>query len=321
MSSNWPLGKRKLKLGILGMTEGNGHPYSWSAIFNHYDRTYMDQCPYPGIAAYLNKQPRDTFGIDGAHVTHIYCNDRKDAEDVARCALIPHVVDRPEDMIGAVDAVICATDIGSEHVDRCRPFIEADIPLFIDKPLVDREEDLQTFVGWHEAGKRFLSSSSLRYLKAMEPYHQNHHELGRLVYICQPMVKKWETYGIHALEGVYPLLGPGFVSVQNTGTDGRDMVHITHASGCDVHIPLAPAMAGASSHHMLFGTEGCRIITDTDTFYAFKKQLVVFVDYLRSGQEPYPFAETIELMKLLIGALTSRQEGGRKVLLTEIKER
>ena len=23
-----------LKLGIIGLSEGNGHPYSWSAIFN-----------------------------------------------------------------------------------------------------------------------------------------------------------------------------------------------------------------------------------------------------------------------------------------------
>lgn len=27
-----------IRLGMVGMTEGNGHPYSWSAIFNGYDR-------------------------------------------------------------------------------------------------------------------------------------------------------------------------------------------------------------------------------------------------------------------------------------------
>ena len=26
-----------IRLGIIGMTEGNGHPYSWSAIFNGYN--------------------------------------------------------------------------------------------------------------------------------------------------------------------------------------------------------------------------------------------------------------------------------------------
>ena len=31
----------KLKLGVIGMSEGNGHPYSWSAIFNGFDREEM----------------------------------------------------------------------------------------------------------------------------------------------------------------------------------------------------------------------------------------------------------------------------------------
>ena len=37
----FPLGNKELKIGILGFTEGNGHPYSWSAMFNHYDKEEM----------------------------------------------------------------------------------------------------------------------------------------------------------------------------------------------------------------------------------------------------------------------------------------
>ena len=48
-----------------------------------------------------------------------------------RAALIPTVYDDPREMIGNVDAVIVATDVGDEHVERCRPFIEAGIPMFI----------------------------------------------------------------------------------------------------------------------------------------------------------------------------------------------
>ncbi len=29
--------KENIKLAILGLTPGNGHPYSWSAMFNGYD--------------------------------------------------------------------------------------------------------------------------------------------------------------------------------------------------------------------------------------------------------------------------------------------
>ena len=32
-----------LNLGVIGLSEGNGHPYSWSAIFNGYDSVEMDE--------------------------------------------------------------------------------------------------------------------------------------------------------------------------------------------------------------------------------------------------------------------------------------
>lgn len=317
MSKKFPLGDKELSIGIIGMTEGNGHPYSWSAMFNDFDPVEMSKCPFPVIPVYLSKQPKHTIGIPGAHITHIYCNDRKDAEAVAAASLIPNIVDKPEDMIGQVDAVIIATDIGSEHVERCRPFIEADIPMFIDKPLCDNEEDLKTFTRWHNEGKKFISSSSMRYAKELEIYYAHHDELGKLKFICVPMPKKWETYGIHCLEAMYPLLGPGFVSVQNLGTFEQNFVHIKHESGCDVCIPLAKDFSGGPI--LISGSAGNVTVSTADSYRSFKKQLDLFVHWLRTGEEPVPFSHTQELMKLVIGGIRSREEGGRKVMLDEIK--
>jgi len=56
-----------------------------------------------------------------------------------------------------------------------------------------------------------------------------------------------------------------------------------------------------------------------DTFFAFKTQLEQFIQYLRSGQPPFPFSETVELMKIVIAGTRSRNESGRKVSLDEIK--
>lgn len=308
-----------IRLGIIGMTEGNGHPYSWSAIFNGYDEEKMTaECPFAGIPVYLNKQPKDTLQITGANVTHVYCNNRTDAEHVAKCSLINKVVDKPEDMIGEVDAVIIATDIGSEHVERVRPFVEAGLPIFIDKPLCDNAADLATFKKWIEIDKHpILSSSAMRYQKELMPYRISTRELGNLRFITAPMAKKWETYGIHALEGIYPIVGPGFVSIQNTGTKDRNIVHMTHKDGIDIIIGCINGMAygGAVS---LNGTAGNVTVKGGDTFYAFKSQLQAFVDYLRSGTPPFPFTETEELMKLVIGGIVSREENNRKVLLSEL---
>ena len=316
---SFPLGNKELRIGILGMTEGNGHPYSWSAMFNGYDPVEMETCGFPVIPRYLEKQPKETFGIPGAKITCICCTgyaQREEAEHMARAALIPMVYDDPTEMIGNVDAVIVATDDGNEHVERCKPFIEAGIPMFIDKPLVNTEEDLRTFVKWRKEGAHFTTSSCMRYAKEYEPYYSNHYELGELMYICSPMAKKYETYGIHALEAMYPLLGQGFVSVRNTGTYERTVVHIKHESGCNVNIIQGIGMAGAGM--TVIGSAGSRYLQVGDSYYAFKKQLDLFVHWLRTGEEPFPFEESVELMKLVIGGLRSREEGGREVFLSEI---
>lgn len=316
----FPLGEKELKIGILGFTEGNGHPYSWSAMLNGYDKEEMETCSFPVIPRYLEKQPAHTFGIPGAKITCVCCTgaaDRAEAEHIARAAHIPTVYSRPEEMIGRVDAVIVATDDGNEHVERCRPFIEANIPMFIDKPLVNTEEDLRTFVEWRAAGAKFISSSCMRYGKDQEPYYNNHYELGEIRYICSPMAKKYETYGIHALERMYPFLGAGFLSVRHTGTKEKTVVHIKHRNGCDVNIIQGYQMTTMGM--MVLGTHQAKLFSGGDSYYSFKKQLDLFVHWLRTGEEPFPFSETVELMKLVIGGLRSRDEGGREVFLDEIQ--
>ncbi|MCX5757941.1 MAG: oxidoreductase, partial [Candidatus Hydrogenedentes bacterium] len=72
--------EQTIRLAMLGMVDGNGHPYSWSAIFNGYDPEEMAaQCPFPVIGQYLGQQPRSSFGIGGARVTHVWTDEPADA--------------------------------------------------------------------------------------------------------------------------------------------------------------------------------------------------------------------------------------------------
>ena len=310
-----------IRLAMLGSTPGNGHPYSWSAMFNGYNREAMTkECPFAGIPVYLNKQPADGLTIPGAKVTHIHCEGGGGftAGHVAKCSLIPHVAAKATDVIGQVDAVVIATDIGSEHVARARPFVEAGIPVFIDKPLTDNAPDLRVFCDWVAQGKAIMSSSSMRYAKEYLPYRISTRELGDLRYVSITTPKSWETYGIHALEGMYPILGPGFLSARNTGTKERSLVHLKHRNGADVVVVANYDMFGGFGCLQLIGTAGHVNVTTGDTFFSFKSQLEAFIGYLRTGVRPFPFTETVELMQLVIAGIRSREEGGREVLLSEI---
>jgi predicted dehydrogenase len=302
---------------MLGMVDGNGHPYSWSAMFNGYDPKEMEKCPFPVIPRYLEKEPSESFGVRGAKITHIWTDDPEDARKVSAASLIPNIVDKAEDVIGEVDAVIIGTDKGWEHVERTRPFIEAGLPVFVDKPLCDNVADLRTFIEWVKGGAMIMSSSSLRYMKEYMPYQISTNELGELRYINMTMNKSWERYGIHALEPVFTITGPGYVSVQNTGGINNNILHLVHKRGIDVNLALI--YDSAASPMKIVGTKDSVTIPIKDSYYSFHKQLDTFVEYLESGVRPYPFEETVELMEIIIAGIRSREEGGRVVTLEEIR--
>ncbi|MBP3582508.1 MAG: Gfo/Idh/MocA family oxidoreductase [Clostridia bacterium] len=308
---------KEFKIAMLGMVDGNGHPYSWSAMFNGYNKDEMENCPFPVIPRYLEKEPAESFGVRGAKITHVWCDDPEDAKKVAAASLIPNIVEKPEDVIGEVDAVIVATDKGWEHVWRCKPFIDAGLPIFIDKPLADNVDDLNQFIKWYKAGHRIMSSSSLRYTKEYIPYMISTHELGELRYINMTMPKSWERYGIHALEPVFCITGPGYVSVRNTGSENNNILHLKHKDGIDVNLAVIYDCAG--SPLKIMGTKGSVSVPSADSYYSFHKQLDVFVEYLETDVRPYPFEDTIELMMIIIAGIRSREEGGREVTLDEIR--
>lgn len=308
----------ELRLAMLGMIEGNGHPYSWSAIVNGYDPAEMAHCPYPAIPGYLGRQPLESMGIPGARVTHVWTDDPADAPKVAAASRIGQVVARPEDVIGQVDAVVIATDDGNDHVRRARPFVEAGLPVFIDKPLATNLDDLRQFVAWQRAGKVLLSTSGMRYAPELRLDAEQQAQIGDLRWITSFTCKTWERYGIHALEAVYPLLGPGFVSVQTQAQDGSDLVHLRHASGVQITLAAIHDAYGSFGAVHLYGTRGQLALRLTDTYHAFRGQLVAFVDLLRSGRPPFAFSQTVELMAILIAGIQSREQDGRRIELAPL---
>ncbi len=310
--------KKEINIAMLGMVEEDGHPYSWSAMINGYNKEEMAKCPYPVIPAYLAQQPEEKFGMPGVKVTHIWTDDPEDAKKVAAASKIENIVSRPEDVIGEVDAVIIPTDKGDEHVWRARPFIERGIPVFFDKPLADNYEDLRTIVSWYKNGAPMMSGSSLHYHKAYKPYmNKNYYELGDMRFILMSMNKSWERYGMHSVEAVHAITGPGYLTVQDSGTKGRDIIHLTHEDGFDVVIASIYDMVGTGL--VMSGTQGTIKPMGGSSFESFKEQLDHFIDYLRTGERPFPFENTIEMAKIIAAGVQSRNEGGRKIDLREIE--
>lgn len=303
---------------MLGMIEGNGHPYSWSAIVNGFDPKAMAACPYPAILDYLGKRDPAQVRIPGARVTHIWTDDPADAPKVAAASVIPNIVSTAEDVLGQVDAAIIATDDGDDHIRRVKPFIEAGLPVFVDKPMATNVADLRQFIRWHEAGATILSTSGMRYSPEMQLSAAQRETLGDLRWITSFTCKTWERYGIHALEAVEPMIGPGFLTVQAHSDAGGDVMHLTHRSGVRMTIGAIHDAYGSFGAAHVYGTKGQLPLKSADTYSAFRAQLVAFIDLLRTGKRPLPFEETVELMAVIIAGRRSREQGDACISVADI---
>ena len=306
-----------LKLGIIGMSEGNGHPYSWSAIINgNYDRIEMDKCGFAGIPLYLDANS-DTLGIDGAQVTHVWTQARKISEHIAKASGIDHVVDKSEDMIGQVDAVILARDDPENHVAMAKPFLDADIPIFIDKPLAITSNNLGYFNELNERGKFIMSCSSMRYATECRAVKTELVSLGKIELATVVGTKDWTKYGVHMLEALFALLDdPNAVSVQNIGQSGRDIVSVKFENGLQATVHMSMDIA-PTFQLSLFGQNGWRLIDIKNSYAMFKENLVEFVRSVQEGKSRLPFEKTKNIMQTLIGARQSLEQHGKMIDLTK----
>ena len=74
------------------------------------------------------------------------------------------LVDKPEELLGKIDAVCIEANDGSVHLERAKPFLEAKIPCYIDKPFEVSLENAKAIVELAKKnGVPIFSSSSLRF--------------------------------------------------------------------------------------------------------------------------------------------------------------
>jgi predicted dehydrogenase len=304
-----------LRLGVIGLSEGNGHPYSWSTIINgDYDADAMEQCGFPVIPAYLRAN-RDTLGVDGARVTHVWTQDRAISAHVAKASHIQTVCDRLEDMVGAVDAVLLARDDPEQHVAMAKPFIDAGVPIFIDKPLAFSRKDLDWFAAQHAAGRFVMSCSALRHSAGVQAARVDLATIGDVELAIAVGKKGLRTYAIHYLEGMFSLLGdPRAVSVRHVGRDGKDSVIIEFENGmvAFVHVFMDIAPAGELN---VYGQKGALTVDHGGTYPAFRASLVEAIRSFRAGRPRLDFEVTRNLISTLVGARESLESGGRTIKL------
>lgn len=267
-----------LKLGVIGLSEGNGHPYSWSAIFNGYDPVAMEDCGFPVIPRYLEKQRWPQDAISEAKVTHIWTQDAALSAKVAKASLIEQIVQRPEDMIGQVDAVLLARDDPETHNELAAPFIKAGLPIYIDKPVCLTLAELDAIYALQQYPGQIFTCSALHYAREFEMTEAVRTKVGKLRHIYATTPKDWEKYGVHVIEPLLLIAGDQGKLMHHQSWRHGDavIVNLAWESGFQATIS-ALGKAACPLGFRLIGETGWHDLQFADTFSAFKAALVDFV--------------------------------------------
>ena len=129
------------KIGIIGSE--NSHAMAFARIFN-------------GLEADVSYPDIKVVGIGGHYP--------EESEKVFRECGLDFVADKPEDMLGRVDAVMVTSRNGLFHPGFARPFIEAGLPAFIDKPFANDAEEARALAQLaKDKGVPLAGGSSVKY--------------------------------------------------------------------------------------------------------------------------------------------------------------
>jgi predicted dehydrogenase len=304
-----------LKLGIIGMSPGNAHPYSWSAIINgRYDADEITKVGYPGVSAYLEAN-KDTLGMNSARVTHVWSQDRKISESIANSTGIENIVNKIGDMVGKVDAVLLTRDDPENHVEMARLFIDAGIPIFIDKPLAISHKDLDYFSEENAKGKLIMSSSSMRYANEGRTAKTDIATLGKIELVTATGKKDWKKYGVHLLEAIVAILDdPKPLSVKNIGTTNKDIVYIEYENGIQVVLNIFMDIT-PTFQLSIFGQQGWKLVDIKNSYSMFRDNIIEFIRSVEEGKSRLEFGKTEYIIRTLIAGKESLENGGKTIYL------
>lgn len=292
----------ELRLGLLGLSEGNGHPYSWAAIVNGYDVEEMASCPFPAIPRYLSEHSFPEEAIAGARVTHVWTQDASISRQVAAAARIEHVVAAPGQMLGEVDAVLLARDDAERHAELAGPFLDAGLPIYIDKPLATGVDAARDLFSRQVSEGQLFTCSALRYAPELrlDEVARESIGIGPIGQVLGSSPKRWSRYAVHLIEPALVLIGDagGIRSHEAHAAGGSARLEVEWDSGVraefatlgDVEAPIRLRVLG----------EGGELeIVFEDPFTAFKAALERFVAVARGEAEPIPEAEVLRVVELI----------------------
>lgn len=277
----------------------------------------------------LNTTPQKPE-VMGVRVVAAYPQGSKDIESSTK--RVPEYIEKVKEMgveivpsidvlLDKVDVVFLESNDGRPHLEQLLPCLEANKPVFIDKPIAGTLVDaIKIFDAAKKASIPVFSSSSLRFGKSTLAVRKG--SIGRVSSAETSSPASLEEhhpdlfwYGIHGVESLFTIMGTGCQSVKRgTTADGKITVTGTWEGTRTGTFTEAKGYGGKA-----IGDKG-----QDDTvgkYEGYDPLLFSIVHFFRTGIAPVTPEETLEIYAFMEAADESKRRNGADVTIKEVMDK
>ncbi len=233
------------------------------------------------------------------------------------------IVDSIKKLLAEVDVVLLETNDGRPRLEQARQVINAGKPFFIDKPVAASLPEVVAI--YEEARKKnvpLFSASSLRFIDDVQAVAQG--EIGKITgadAFSPAHLEKTHPdffwYGIHGIETLLTLMGPGCQSVTRTQTENTDVVvgkWQDNRIGTFRGYRTGKLTYGGTA----YGEKDIKVINYRGGYTGLLLQIIKF---FQTGKPPVSPAETIEVYAYMEAADESKRQRGKTITLASVLDK
>ena len=244
--------------------------------------------------------------IKGCSADYVWGETARFAKTAAQQGGIRHIVQKPADMLGKVDAVVVDHRHPKYHLSAVLPFVKKGIPTFVDKPFCYRAAKGKEFLKIARRHKTPVTSHSAlplqqSYKKFVGKMKKIGRILGGVTYgpcdIRDPNGGIF-FYGIHQVDMILNAFGANVAAVQVTKRGKNATAQVMYPDGAIVVMHCIKE--GLGNFYMTAIGEKDLI----HSLIAFDKHMHLpgtrrFVQMFKTGQEPLSHADILKPVQVL----------------------
>ena len=242
----------------------------------------------------------------------------KQLQDQYGVEIVPTI----EALLSKVDVVLIESVDGRPHLEQARPVFAAGKPCFIDKPFTAGLADAREIVRLSkETGTPFFSCSCARFQPEVFALRGDA-GVGKVTKVqgsspmnLEPHHGDLFWYGIHGVEALYTVMGPGCVSVSRKTEGDFD---ITTGQWKDGRVGVFRGVK-KGDYKPVVTVWGDKGTVQTEKGFSYDGLVRTMAEFFHTRKPPVDPQETLEIIEFMTAAQVSKDRGGAEVRLDELR--